>query len=373
MAGVGGNRREPNVGLRVRELTGNQSGVTGLETAIILIAFTVVASVFAFTILSTGMFSAARGKETVYAGLNEASSSLRKTSGMVGYGVLEDIISNGDLPWTIAVSSSVSSTTGLMEKKQGTASALLTVQTAFTTGLIAYEDTATPVDLSDQTQLKLWVRSTTTTAPNQMEIVLDEDAACASPEAQIHLPALAANTWTLVTAAITLPDGVTPVANPDKDAILCVGLDIKTDLSTSGDVTIHLDELVGAGEITQLVFNVINTNTGEPVDLEPASDADGDGVADPDGEHTLVISYYDRNQLVRDLYWSVDFLGADDGDSLLEDGERAEITILLAALDDATPLTTNESFSIEIKPAQGNVLDLRRKTPRAIDRVMTLD
>ncbi len=54
----------------------DQRGVTGLETAIILIAFVVVASVFAFTVLSTGVFSAERGKETVFAGLSEAMGSL---------------------------------------------------------------------------------------------------------------------------------------------------------------------------------------------------------------------------------------------------------------------------------------------------------
>ena len=54
----------------------DERGVTGLETAIILIAFVVVASVFAFTVLSTGVFSAERGKETVYAGLKEAQASL---------------------------------------------------------------------------------------------------------------------------------------------------------------------------------------------------------------------------------------------------------------------------------------------------------
>ena len=54
----------------------DERGVTGLETAIILIAFVVVASVFAFTVLSTGVFSAERGKETVYAGLREAQASL---------------------------------------------------------------------------------------------------------------------------------------------------------------------------------------------------------------------------------------------------------------------------------------------------------
>lgn len=43
-------------------------GATGLETAIILVAFAVVASVFAFTVLSSGIFSPGRGRETTQAG-----------------------------------------------------------------------------------------------------------------------------------------------------------------------------------------------------------------------------------------------------------------------------------------------------------------
>ncbi|HUV53535.1 MAG TPA: archaellin/type IV pilin N-terminal domain-containing protein, partial [Dehalococcoidia bacterium] len=35
----------------------DERGITGLETAIILIAFVVVASVFAYTVLSAGIFS----------------------------------------------------------------------------------------------------------------------------------------------------------------------------------------------------------------------------------------------------------------------------------------------------------------------------
>ena len=45
-----------------------QKGITGLETAIIIIAFVVVASVFAFTVLSTGIFASERSKETVSCG-----------------------------------------------------------------------------------------------------------------------------------------------------------------------------------------------------------------------------------------------------------------------------------------------------------------
>lgn len=55
----------------------SQKGITGLETAIILIAFVTVASVLAYSVLSAGIFSAERGKETVYSGLNQAQSSMQ--------------------------------------------------------------------------------------------------------------------------------------------------------------------------------------------------------------------------------------------------------------------------------------------------------
>ena len=54
----------------------DQRGITGLETAIILIAFVVVASVFAYTVLSAGLFSAEKGKEAVFSGLETVRSSM---------------------------------------------------------------------------------------------------------------------------------------------------------------------------------------------------------------------------------------------------------------------------------------------------------
>ena len=54
----------------------DQRGMTGLETAIILIAFVTVAAVFSYAVLSAGLFSAERGKETIYSGLQEARSNL---------------------------------------------------------------------------------------------------------------------------------------------------------------------------------------------------------------------------------------------------------------------------------------------------------
>ncbi|MBI5671465.1 MAG: hypothetical protein HZC41_26025 [Chloroflexi bacterium] len=54
----------------------NEKGQTALETAIILIAFIVVASVFAFTILSAGSASTEKGEAAIYSGLEGVQSSM---------------------------------------------------------------------------------------------------------------------------------------------------------------------------------------------------------------------------------------------------------------------------------------------------------
>ena len=66
----------------VRRL-GADHGITGLETAIVLIAFVVVAAVFAFVVLSTGLFSSERSKETVYAGLAKTRGTMELTGGVI--------------------------------------------------------------------------------------------------------------------------------------------------------------------------------------------------------------------------------------------------------------------------------------------------
>ena len=61
----------------------DQRGMTGLETAIILIAFVTVAAVFGYAILSAGLFSAEQGKSAIYAGLNEAKSNLELSGSVI--------------------------------------------------------------------------------------------------------------------------------------------------------------------------------------------------------------------------------------------------------------------------------------------------
>ena len=228
-----------------------QRGITGLETAIILIAFVVVASVFAFTILSSGVFAAERSKQSIRAGLQDTRSTL-------------------------------------------------------------------------------------------------------------------------------LPKGGTRAFR---------GFDA-----------------ANAPVIFKISFTVANAVGGEPVDLTPPYTADEAGT-DPDlvsgAEYVTVLSYTDESQYLSDVPWTVNFVGANNGDNLLEVGEAAEITVWLLDLDTAVAVTAtssvavmngtgdslggdggisttagmlvvNTQFSIEMKPARGAIIQVDRTTPPSLRTVMQM-
>ena len=60
-----------------------EHGITGIETAIVMIAFVVVAAVFAFVVLSTGLFASERGKEAIFAALAKTRGSMALTGGVI--------------------------------------------------------------------------------------------------------------------------------------------------------------------------------------------------------------------------------------------------------------------------------------------------
>ena len=213
-----------------------ERGVTGLETAIILIAFVVVASVFAFTVLSTGVFSAERGKETVFAGLEEAQSSL----------------------------------------------------------------------------------------------------------------------------------------------------------ANSGQLTAVRGDIEGTNAIVKVTFVVEAAISGNEIDLTPPNLTDGttpDPDANPGVQTITIISYSDENQFIKDLDWTIDFVGRTNGDFILDPDEQAEITVWLHDQDSTdynlgtvtnvqyltTRLGINTKFRLEVKPGQGSVLVLERTTPSRLQPIIELN
>jgi len=59
-------------------------GIVGIEAAIVLIAFVIVAAALAFVVLNMGMFTTQRSKEVIGRGLGEASSALEVDGSVLG-------------------------------------------------------------------------------------------------------------------------------------------------------------------------------------------------------------------------------------------------------------------------------------------------
>jgi flagellin FlaB len=55
----------------------NDEGFTGLEAAIVLIAFVVVAAVFSYVVLGAGFFTTQKSQETVYKGVEQATTNIQ--------------------------------------------------------------------------------------------------------------------------------------------------------------------------------------------------------------------------------------------------------------------------------------------------------
>jgi flagellin FlaB len=62
----------------------NDEGFTGLEAAIVLIAFVVVAAVFSYVVLGAGFFTTQKAQETVYTGVAQATSNIQMVGQVYG-------------------------------------------------------------------------------------------------------------------------------------------------------------------------------------------------------------------------------------------------------------------------------------------------
>ncbi len=68
----------------------NDEGFTGLEAAIVLIAFVVVAAVFSYVVLGAGFFTTQKAQETVYQGVAQATSNVQMIGQVYGLSTSTD-------------------------------------------------------------------------------------------------------------------------------------------------------------------------------------------------------------------------------------------------------------------------------------------
>jgi len=69
-----------------RSLRRDKRGFTGLEAAIVLTAFIVVAAVFSYMVLGAGFFSTEKAKSVIHTGVETATSSAELAGDVIGHG-----------------------------------------------------------------------------------------------------------------------------------------------------------------------------------------------------------------------------------------------------------------------------------------------
>jgi hypothetical protein len=255
--------------------------------------------------------------------------------------------------------------TDLSDRKEGTASLDLTIAAAFTSGLIAYHNLSSTVNLNSPKHysVQLWIKSSVTTMDGLFKLILDDSTGCGSATESINIPVLTANTWKQALLDIATPGAALA-------AVACVGLTASSD---PGAATVTLDLITAPAEVTSVSFIVANALNGEAINLTTITDADTDGLLSDEStkNHVMSIIYSDTDQRTTDMTWTRTELGKGDGDALLEPGEKMKITVITY---EANPMPiADTTFSIAMVREQGADLVIERTLPSVLVTEMDLN
>jgi len=68
----------------LRKVVKSKKGIVGIEAAIVLIAFVVIAAALAYVVINMGFFATQKTKETIGSGMEEATSALQLDGSVIG-------------------------------------------------------------------------------------------------------------------------------------------------------------------------------------------------------------------------------------------------------------------------------------------------
>ena len=203
--------------------------------------------------------------------------------------------------------------------------------------------------------------------------------------------------------AFTILSAGVQSSEANKQTITAGLKETRTLLLQQGSAFAYQGDIGGTDTVYKVAFLVANSLAGEPIDMTPPYTTDDTGT-DPDYDSTnssvTVVSYADEDQRLLDLPWTIQFVGKSNGDDLLEDGEKAEVTVWLLDRDTSKAITTADSvaymdgtgdgggtggidssgtllakgtrFIVELTPQQGAPLTISRSIPPGLRQVMNL-
>jgi flagellin FlaB len=124
-----------------------------------------------------------------------------------------------------------------------------------------------------------------------------------------------------------------------------------------GDIIAKMD----SGVVSEIYLFVGIPSAGTPVDFSPSSS----------NISPLVISYYDANNMLPTLNWTLSRLSTINADNLLDPNELFQVTVIMPTSGNVS-VGPYHRFTLEVKPADGPVLTIERTTPARITQYVNL-
>ena len=201
----------------------DEKAFTGLEAAIVLTAFVVVAAVFSYVVLGAGFFTSDTAKQTIHTGVDQATSSVELIGDVVAYGCnSSDGVTTGTLDGIKYLVVTVALTAGQNPLDIGNGDDATII--SYTDENVYYNDLYNNSIYSDRTN----VASLSWTGTNDSDDMLEY-----GEKAEITIPIWDDSSLTNV-SAITLNEGdrFTIEIKPSKGAVLPITRTIPAEIKT---------------------------------------------------------------------------------------------------------------------------------------------
>jgi hypothetical protein len=240
----------------VKRMLINESGITGLQMAVILIASIAMPAIFTHTALSAGLFPTQKSQKAIFTAPQEEPSSLKLNGGVVAGGLYE--INDADDAW--AAFPYVTAKPDSTSYVEGSASAKLKISDDFTTGAVAYHDITSgtgTLDLSDCNRVTFWIKSSANLDDGILQLRFSESDYGTGTTENLAIPGifLDGSSWQKATVSLSGTtinyDAVRSVAlyaasDPGAVTIWLDIIETPAALSTSNPVKPYINELVCA-------------------------------------------------------------------------------------------------------------------------------
>ncbi|HSW58618.1 MAG TPA: archaellin/type IV pilin N-terminal domain-containing protein [Dehalococcoidales bacterium] len=346
----------------------NQKGITGLETAIILIAFVVVAAVFAYTVLSAGLFSTQKSQEAVYNSLAETQATL-EIKGAVLYVADSKFSDKGDdLATFVGAGANATNTLETVIVREGMGSIK-----AVATGAAANGDVMT---VSAQGGMVVAAGDTVTFWAKTDGILNASFALHTTSALNLGVDRVALNAatsdWRLYSLTVTVPGtmfyGVVATG-------ACANETYYIDDIEANNVSLWTSTATWTPYASKIILTMSLATGGQAVDFTGMTDSDANGLFnEPNKTNKIVVNYNDAYTHLADVAWSGAFIGNNNGDEMLDPGEKIKMTISLTAVNATTYIVdSNHQFTLEVKSPVGAILSLQRTMPARLYAIGNLN